>query len=462
MKWDRLTMAQNGVTSLDDMRSHFNSFAAGGDKSTGNPPLKGLAKFGMAAAMAENPAYMQAVGWQQDSEGNYHQDPTTQGAEELRKALYEIGMNAALDLVGEGVLRAGAKAVRNSKFLDRVAEALVRQGDNLAHPRDWNAKGMANYILKGKKHPELAYKAGAYSGEDIVSTSTRGVVEESVASVPHKNDVVDAFFGKGYQIPPSNRTDIPEKMQQYIRKNYPGKDIKVFDIGDIDMPMINAEDVPRLNTKDFLSSPSVIMKEGKPIVDVGGYMGGAPKIVGNNAITTNWDIWKFKGSDLRKHNGFGIMGQVVGDFIDSRGTPLLHTWNNVYPIKHAFGGPTDPPFVKRFNEGQRRVVYDSLGKDFATHLLSYVEEDGRGIVYPIVQPVDYNNPNSPLFNYENLPLRGYYRAADNGDTLRFRTPEEADYYSRHYKDVPYRGAALNDYRNNPYLKYYPFRQQKEK
>lgn len=360
-----------------------------------------FARQSMNAAIAENAPYMQAIGWEQDRGGNYHQDPTTKGAEELRKALYEIGMNAALNLVGEGVLRAGAKAVRNSKLLDRVAEALVRQGDSLSNPREWNVKGMANYILKGKKHPELAYKAGAYSGEDVISTSTRGAMEESVASAPHKNDVVDAFFGKGYQMSPSNRTDIPKKMQQYIKKNYPGKDIKVFDIGDVDMPVVNAEDVSRIYDKEFLPLQQVIMKEGRPIVDVGGYVKGTPKIVGDNVVANNWDIWKFKGKDLRKNNGYGIMGQIVGDFIDSRGTPLLHTWNNVHPIKALGGDLTNGSSVlsKRHKFDEVGHLFQKAGKLSRIRpieeILSEQEQpvmayDNVGVSRPVFTPVERN------------------------------------------------------------------------
>lgn len=80
------------------------------------------------AAMAENAPYMQAIGWQQDENGNYHQDPTTPGAEELRKALVQIGINAATDVFGgpllEKALEYGFKGVRALKPILNTKKAI--------------------------------------------------------------------------------------------------------------------------------------------------------------------------------------------------------------------------------------------------------------------------------------------------------------------------------------------------
>mgnify|MGYP007069892549 CR=1 FL=1 len=92
------------------------------------------------------------------------------------------------------------------------------------------------------------------------------------------------------------------------------------------------------------------------------------------------------------------------------------------------------------------------GRYYGTHKLGYVEQDGRGIVFPSIQSVDYGNPDSPLKDYSKEPFGGYERALQHGDTFSFKTPRQADYYTRHYKEVPFTGALLGD--NGLFGRYY--------
>lgn len=109
----------------------------------------------------------------------------------------------------------------------------------------------------------------------------------------------------------------------------------------------------------------------------------------------------------------------------------------------ATGGSLDePPFVKRYSEGQERAISTPQGN--ATHKLSYAEADGKYIVYPNVQPIDYNNPNSPLYDYEDNDWTAYDRAVRHNDTLQFNTAREAEYYTKNYKRAPFTGAMLNN------------------
>ena len=113
---------------------------------------------------------------------------------------------------------------------------------------------------------------------------------------------------------------------------------------------------------------------------------------------------------------------------------------------YATGGsldepPNNPPFVKRFSEGQKRAILTPEG--YATHRLSYAESNGKYIVYPNVQPTDYNNPNSHLYDYEDNNWTAYDRAIRYNDTLQFNTEKEAKDYTEHYKDFGQLGFLLN-------------------
>ena len=84
--------------------------------------------------MAENAPYMQAIGWSQDDNGNYIQNPRSQGAMELSKSLFDTGVNAATDVflgpLVERALVSGYKALKpviKSKFLKKSDASIVHQ-----------------------------------------------------------------------------------------------------------------------------------------------------------------------------------------------------------------------------------------------------------------------------------------------------------------------------------------------
>lgn len=119
MKWDELNMAQknelmkiyikNGVTSLDDMRSHFNSFALGGNKDNPDNPPKGVVTR-LKEKIIEN-KITNAI--------------NDLGIEELRRRLYEN--IDPYDYYGNA-LRDFNKAVKNEK-----ASELIRENSSLAN-----------------------------------------------------------------------------------------------------------------------------------------------------------------------------------------------------------------------------------------------------------------------------------------------------------------------------------------
>lgn len=102
----------------------------------------------------------------------------------------------------------------------------------------------------------------------------------------------------------------------------------------------------------------------------------------------------------------------------------------------------DPPFVERYKDGQKRGIKLEDGT-IGTHKLSYAEQDGKYIVYPNIQPIDYNNPNSQLYDYEDNNWTALDRAIRYNDTLQFNNEQEARDYTQHYKDFGREGYLLN-------------------
>ena len=89
-----------------------------------------------------------------------------------------------------------------------------------------------------------------------------------------------------------------------------------------------------------------------------------------------------------------------------------------------YANKQNPPFIRRINNNDRRSIQLSDGT-FGTHLLSYGELDGKTYVYPQIQEIDGN-----LVFVQDDPLR---LAFENGNVLEM-SPEEADYFTKHYKE----------------------------
>ena len=102
--------------------------------------------------------------------------------------------------------------------------------------------------------------------------------------------------------------------------------------------------------------------------------------------------------------------------------------------------PDDPPVIQKVNKSQadfvqrlkdpnREYIRDWENPDnIATHKMSWADD---GVVYPQVQNVD-----GRLVDFSRPPYStwaGYDNAVRNGDTIHM-TPEEAEWFTTHYKD----------------------------
>ena len=115
----------------------------------------------------------------------------------------------------------------------------------------------------------------------------------------------------------------------------------------------------------------------------------------------------------------------------------------------AEGGNTDiPPFARRYNEGQRRAIPTSQGN--ATHYMAVDSYEDKHYVYPTVQPINYNDTNSPLKYYGD---RAFDRALENNDVMEFPTLSDAIRYTENYKRPPSTGAYLNNEYHPVYTPY---------
>ena len=275
-----------------------------------------------------------------------------EGVQEIREGEYgrgalDLGLTA-LDLYGAGKLyKHGKNAAR------RLAEVFTRQGDHLHTMNVQEAKKLLtkketlDYVMKGGKHPELAYRTGEYSGNTMPGSGDWS----------HEGDVVDAFFGKPRSkeeyVRELSIEDLSPEMQKYIRENYgrKAKRIKVFDLGDVkDAASINDRDSWGLYKEIELPGQEEVKALGlkpdvdtKYVLDPGGYHHVRNEVVGDRMIHHNEDIWKYKASDYKKRrrnifeepNKFNVLAKDLGlRFIDTMGTPVVHTWTASTPANH--------------------------------------------------------------------------------------------------------------------------------
>lgn len=244
--------------------------------------------------------------------------------------------------------------------LDRLAESIVRVGDN-ADKFDLigqlTNKNTIKYILNPKAK-DLAYKMPyKYSGTD--------------ASMTHAfpGDVVDQFFGK-YPVPDAtyDYSVLPKGMQRYIAKNYPNKRIPIRDLkdivdlggGEVGQGIDMRETLKDFNYKDEINiggSSNALFKKGsmETVLDPGGFnayltKGNNIKYNSNGTIKSGTanikgvDIWKFKPSDYIKRYNYSpisLLSRLGLKFIDSRGTPIVHTFEGEMPFyigEYKYGG----------------------------------------------------------------------------------------------------------------------------
>lgn len=254
----------------------------------------------------------------------------------------------ALDFVGGvGLLKTTGNGIK------RGLEVLVRQGDQLFKDTSKTVRNLLKnrdvykYVLLN--NPEAAYKTGLYNG--TLSSLNKG---------GFKGDPVDMFFGKGY-----DQTKYREAKDQsysvfynYIKKNYPRKNIKVYEIiGDPKTIKYNYSDELQdiINNATNSKKLSVTQSQGTfndlnfgrinndgisiyrstPSYDAGGHqVVFAPFKFGNSKINNaiqmqRQDIWKYNPNDFLNRYGARmnfpkrIGTKILGNVLDFVGNPYI-------------------------------------------------------------------------------------------------------------------------------------------
>lgn len=118
----------------------------------------------------------------------------------------------------------------------------------------------------------------------------------------------------------------------------------------------------------------------------------------------------------------------------------LRSLQEIRQFWDGMGNPDDPPVIQKVNKSQadfvqrlkdpnREYIQDwEIPGNIATHKMSWADD---GVVYPQVQ-----NVNGRLVDFSRPPYdtwAGYDNAVRNGDTIHM-TPEEAEWFTTHYKD----------------------------
>ena len=113
---------------------------------------------------------------------------------------------------------------------------------------------------------------------------------------------------------------------------------------------------------------------------------------------------------------------------------LIYTGNGMYNLQEIMNhynsemerayGSTDKDMVARMHDVNAPYLLDEDGNKMTHRMAS-----GEGYVFPTIQ----RNDNGDLENYEDTEDWGAQRAIDRGDTLQFKLPSLADYFSKNYK-----------------------------
>lgn len=398
------------------------------------------------------------------------------------------------DLIGRGLFKTNNKGISTLLNMtnpvmiagglygngveNRLAETLIRRGDGLKNGMA-TAPNLFKHIFPdlpeaikknvGKNHPILSYILNPKQRDLIYKInetppdfpfdpelflSTPYSYNGTNVGLPYKGDLVDVFFNKGI-----NNTgfdyvrDTPTFFANYMAKNYPHKTPYWFRIGEAS---VNTPSKLGAKYRNNTTEGIAVFPEGstKSFVDPGGFR----KLEETLEATHFADIWKYNGKDALKRYGrelsytpvgktqtlqskfYKPLIKTFGNFIDAHSTPIITQWYDTRPIYgYADGGSLDiPPFTKRYSEGQRRAIPTSQGP--ATHYMAVDSYEDKHYVYPTVQPINYNDTNSPLKYYGD---RAFERALENNDVMPFNLLEDAIRYSENYKRPPSTGAFLN-------------------
>ena len=254
------------------------------------------------------------------------------------------GIGGGLGAGARAGIKAGIKPTikYGNGVLDRTAEALIRLGDNAHSLNEVGAQFLNKNTLKyifNPKAKDLAYKMPyKYSGQSTALTDA------------FPGDVVDQFLGK-IKVPNAtyDLSVLPKGMRDYIYKNYPNKKIPIRNLGKVSKRNF-AIDIDDELMKQFKTEKTInaggqgIIEDlyGNKLLDAGGFNAIIERTepVNNYGFTQanlkGTDIWKFNPKDYSKRYNFDItdlMKRLGLKFIDSRGTPIVHTFESEYPIR---------------------------------------------------------------------------------------------------------------------------------
>lgn len=256
---------------------------------------------------------------------------------------------------GAGIgIKAGIKPTikYGNGVLDRTAEALIRLGDAAHTPNEVAAQFLNKNTLKyifNPKAKNLAYKMPyKYSGQSTELTDA------------FPGDVVDQFLGKS---PVPNATYdlsiLSKGMRDYISKYYPNKKIPIRNLGEVSSERFSINIEPKIREQfktgkatNVGGTGNINDLSGNGLLDAGGFnavIKNAEPINNNGYTLANvkgTDIWKFNPKDYSNRYGFGatdLLKKLGLKFIDSRGTPIIHTFESQVPIytgkiNYKYGG----------------------------------------------------------------------------------------------------------------------------
>lgn len=230
----------------------------------------------------------------------------------------------------------------------RAAEVAVRMGDAAEvpsrYPEQFFNRTAMRYIFYPKADPDLVYSLPfKYSGESAGNLLNGGA---------HRGDIVDQFFGKT-PVPNASydRSLLPDRMQEYLLRNYPGRNVPIVDLGDAhtlfryDSALNPASnEVEMQNLVESLANLGPVRtgvrsgglyKSGRTVLDPGGFDFMATKIPEGYRID-GLDIWKYKPAEyskayLGRWSPKRMIQRAGLRFIDSQGTPIIHKWHETVP-----------------------------------------------------------------------------------------------------------------------------------
>lgn len=156
MNWNDLTMAQknelmqtyirNGVTSLEDMRSHFNSFATGGPKRRIKTPEEILAEKGLPQQSVDNVQYQQPIIAYDDKKA-YEEELERQRLQKIEEERIRRTPILKADTTTEEERRRYRNKAEYDQAISRMNETAANFGRAIGANYDMTPEEAANWTL---------------------------------------------------------------------------------------------------------------------------------------------------------------------------------------------------------------------------------------------------------------------------------------------------------------------------